>query len=336
MVTVEGEILDHEGKRIHDYHGMLEPEVYDKPSAIRTLGQDPKSFPADFSLQKDCLYRGNVSVDSGTFGFTFLIPKDIFYEYGFGKISYYSNNELVDASGYFDNLLVGGLDENVNDDHQGPEIALFLNDEQYIEGDVVHPNPLLIIYLEDENGINALGNGIGHDITLSMDGQDENKTILNDYFEYDINSYQRGEIQYPLYNLPEGVHTVSIKAWDLLNNSSTAITEFMVSDNIKLAVGNLLNYPNPVVEGTSFTFDHNQYDANLEVELQLFDIQGRLVNILGPYEILSTGYQPEPIYWDGHDNGGNLLSTGIYIYKLKISNNKEAYSELSGKLIIFR
>jgi len=333
-VTVTGVIQDAEGKLVDGFNGILHPEVFDKPTTISTIGNDPKSYPSEFNVQKNCLYKGNVSVEKGEFSFTFMMPRDIFYEYGLAKLSYYAHNGNRDAAGYYNTLLLGGLEEEAANDKIGPEIEIFLNDENFISGDLINPDPLLIIYLSDESGINSLGNGIGHDIMLNLYGMMDNTIILNEFFVPNIDSFQSGKIEYPLSNLPNGTHFVNLKAWDLQNNSSTEIAEFLVSDNIKLAVGNLINYPNPVATNTYFTFDHNQYNAEMEVEIQLYDINGKLVNIIGPVQILSTGYQPAPIEWDGKDINGGTISQGVYVYKMIIDNNKDFISELSGKLIV--
>ena len=301
-----------------------------------TIGNDPKSYPAEFFVQNDCIYRGNVTVKDGKFSFSFMIPKDIFFDYGNGKISFYANNDQSDACGYWDEIIVGGLNQEAITDNMGPEIDLFMNQEDFMAGDIINPDPLMYVYLSDESGINSLGNGIGHDITLLFNDGSEQYITLNDYFEPDLDSFQSGKILFPFSDLANGSYTLRLKAWDLHNNSSTFTTNFLISDNIKLAVGNLLSYPNPFTSSTKFAFDHNQYNGDLKVEIKIFDINGRLVNIIGPIDVLSTGYQPEPIEWDGKDLNGNSISAGVYIYKMRIDNNKDLFSELSGKLIVVR
>jgi hypothetical protein len=335
-VTVEGEIVRSDSSLVENFNGILSPEVFDKEKRIMTIGNDPKSYPAEFFVQNDCIYRGKVTVKDGKFSFSFIIPKDIFFDYGNGKISFYANNDQSDACGYWDEMIIGGLDQEAIIDNTGPEIDLFMNREDFVAGDILNPDPLMYVYLSDESGINALGNGIGHDITLLFNDGSEQYITLNDYFEPDLDSYQSGKILFPFSDLANGSYTLRLKAWDLHNNSSTFTTNFLISDNIKLAVGNLLNYPNPFTLSTKFAFDHNQYGGDLKVEIKIFDINGRLVNIIGPVDVLSTGYQPESIEWDGKDLNGNRISAGVYIYKMRIDNNKDLYSELSGKLIVVR
>jgi len=335
-VSVEGEIIQSDSSLLESFNGILTPEVFDKAKIIRTIGNDPKSYPAEFLVQSDCIYKGKVTVQDGKFSFSFMIPKDIFFDYGNGKISYYACNDEIDAHGYYDQMIVGGLDQDAIMDNTGPQIDLFMNHEEFVTGDVINPDPMMYAYLSDESGINSLGNGIGHDITLLFNDGTNQYITLNEYFEPDLDSYQSGKILFPFSDLANGSYTLSLKAWDLQNNSSTSSLDFIISDNIKLAVGNLLNYPNPFYSSTKFVFDHNQYNGDLSVEIRIFDITGKLVNIIGPVDILSTGYQPEEIAWDGKDLNGNTISGGVYIYKMKIDNNKDPYSELSGKLIVIQ
>jgi hypothetical protein len=79
-------------------------------------------------------------------------------------------------------------------------------------------------------GINSTGAGIGHDITVVLDGDVINTTALNDYFASgdgngcsyaDLNDYQKGSVTFPFRNLTPGEHQLVFKVWDINNNSTT-------------------------------------------------------------------------------------------------------------------
>lgn len=335
-VTVTGEITDENGNRVTGFNGTLYPAVYDKPSRLSTLGNDPKSYPAPFTLQKDILHKGVASVNEGAFSFSFLVPKDIAYQYGTGKISYYAEDGVSDASGFFEGIVIGGIYEDATTDNNGPQIDLFLNDNRFISGDIVNVNPLLIARLSDESGINFLNNGIGHDIVATIDEDQDNGFALNDYYQPDPDTYQSGEILYPLHSLTPGEHTLTLKAWDLKNNSSSVTIRFIVSDNISLAAGNMKVFPNPFRDYTEFTFEHNQFNSEMLVTIYIYTLDGSWVNSLGPVNLGSDGYFSRPLLWDGTDYSGNRLRRGIYIYNVIIKGNKDSKSELSGKLILLR
>ena len=50
-----------------------------------------KTAVIDFDVQKNVLYKGKSTVTNGYFDFTFIVPKDINYSFGIGKISLYAN-----------------------------------------------------------------------------------------------------------------------------------------------------------------------------------------------------------------------------------------------------
>src|SRR5690606_36527461 len=136
-----------------------------------------------------------------------------------------------------------------------------------------------LIKLQDENGINT-GSGIGHDIGGILDGDEANPDILNDYYQTELDDYERGIVNYPLRDLEPGLHTMTIKAWDVYNNSSTTEIRFLVYDeNQQLIIENVLNYPKPFVNYTEFWFNHNSSES-LDVLVQIFTVTGNLIRTL--------------------------------------------------------
>jgi hypothetical protein len=337
-VTISGEIHDDGGQLVSSFNGTLYPIVYDKPNKITTLATDPSSYPYTFELRNSILYKGKASVVNGKFSFTFIVPKDIAYKYGYGKISYYANTSDQDASGYYDEIIVGGYENNASSDNEGPEIELFMNDENFVFGGVTDENPLMLAYISDSSGINTVGTGIGHDIIAVLDESTDKSINLNDYYEADLDSYKSGSIQYPFSKLSDGTHTLSVKVWDVQNNSSETYTEFIVAESAELAIEHVLNYPNPFTTHTEFFFDHNQPNSTLEVLLQVFTVSGKLVysyNELVPTTGFRTGPLP-PYGWDGTDDFGDRLARGVYLYKLRVRTMDGSYADKLEKLVILR
>ena len=336
MVTVTGYIADFSDQHniIDNFNGMLYPVLYDKSVGIMTLGNDPKSSPAEFQLQDRILYKGKVSVVNGEFSFSFIIPKDISYQYGNGKLSYYAADSLSDASGYFDQFILGGYDESTATDDMGPEILMYLNDSLFINGSEINNSPVLYAALSDPGGINTSGSGIGHDIVATLDGAESITIFLNDYFQPQVDDFTSGKIIFPFNNLSNGKHTLELKAWDMFNNSSSSTIEFYVSDSINMDVTQILNYPNPFATGTWFTFRHNQFGEDLRVQIEIYNFNGQLATVFTPQNVVTNGYTIDPIYWDGEDNGGNKLNPGFYFYKIKVGDDLGYQTERVQKLII--
>jgi hypothetical protein len=334
LVTVSGHLSDKGGNLLSNYNGVLYPTVFDKAQNITTLSNDgPPSPPFTFSLQKNILYKGKVSVKDGKFTFTFIVPKDIAYAYGIGRISYYAENGTEDANGFYEKIIIGGSNDSAVADNTGPEVSLYMNDAKFAFGGLTDENPDVYAILKDNNGVNTVGNGIGHDITAVMDGNTDDVIVLNDYYQADLNSYKSGTIRYPFTDLSEGKHTLSLKVWDVYNNSSQTYTEFVVSKSADLALEHVLNYPNPFTTKTQFFFEQNRCCQQLEVELQVFTISGKLVKNISKF-VQAEGYRSDPIEWDGRDDFGDKIGKGVYIYKLKVKTDDGSAAEKFEKLVI--
>jgi hypothetical protein len=320
LVTLSGQVTDRQGNVLNDYSGTLYPTIFDKPSTILTQANDGGS-PFQFKLQKNILYKGKATVENGYWQFQFVVPKDIAYNYGLGRMSFYVNNASTDGTGYFENFIIGGSNPNAPSDVTGPIINLYLNDDKFVFGGVTNENPLLLAYVTDSNGVNTVGNGIGHDITAILDQNTSNQLVLNDYYQADLNSYKSGSVRYNFADLGEGRHTLNFKIWDVYNNSSDAYTEFVVAKNADVALKHVLNYPNPFTTKTSFMFEHNQTCSNLDVHIQIMTISGKVVRDI-QQTIATQGFRidQDQITWDGKDDYGSSIGKGVYIYRINVRN----------------
>lgn len=332
-VIISGEMQDYLGNKLTGFNGFLFPTVYDKPSRYSTLGNDPASSKASFFIQKNPLYKGKASITNGEWTFSFIVPKDIAFDYGNGKISYYARSENEDAAGNFTEIIVGGYNENSSPDNSGPLVKLYMNDENFIAGGVTNENPSLLAFVSDDSGINTVGNGIGHDIIANVDGKEN--FILNDYYQANLDDYKNGVIRYPLFNLSDGHHNLSLKVWDINNNSTTVYTDFIVAETEGMAIENLMNYPNPFRETTQFAFEHNQADQAMEVNIQIYNLNGELVKTIDD-SYFADGFRYISAEWDGMGEGGNKLGQGMYIYRVRVQNSSGSQAMETSKLVILK
>ncbi|MBO7624241.1 MAG: hypothetical protein J6S82_02920, partial [Bacteroidales bacterium] len=331
-VTVSGHVCGSDGQADPQFNGYLYPTIYDKSATVKTLLNNSNSVEREFQLQKNILYKGKISVSNGRFRFGFLLPKDINYEYGFGKISYYAQGERSDANGN-DTVLVGGVCDTLIADNSGPEIRLYLNDESFVSGGTVGNRPTLLAEISDDNGVNTAGIGIGHDIVAVLDDDEANRIILNDFYECAENSSLAGTVRYLLPDLTEGEHTLTLRAWDVLNNRSEAAIRFQVADQQEMVLDHVLNYPNPFTTHTSFYFEHNQINTALEVRIQVFTVSGKLVRTLLHTEYAGS-FRCGPIEWDGLDDFGGRPAKGTYLYKVSVRTADGKSSERVERLVI--
>jgi hypothetical protein len=70
------------------------------------------------------------------------------------------------------------------------------------------------------------------------------------------------------------------------------------------------NYPNPFNPATTIRYD---LAARARVELRVYDVRGALVRTLVDEERAAGGYSIE---WDGRDDRGVSVSSGVYFYKI--------------------
>lgn len=331
---ISGQVMDDQGNILSDFNGLIYPVVYDKPTSINTQNNDG-GVVQNYKSYNKILFKGKASVSNGSFEFTFPVPYDINYSSGFGRITYYATTGLTDAHGSNQSFKVGGSSADAVLNNQGPQIELFMNDSNFVNGGTTHPDPILLAIFQDENGINTAGNGIGHDITAVIDEKSNQPVILNEYFESNLNTYKKGAVKYPWNQLSTGEHTLTVKAWDTHNNSSKSELTFVVAENEDLVINQLLNYPNPFTTSTNFYFEHNQACQDLDITIQIFTVSGKLVKTIFSQQTC-TGFRTDGIHWDGEDDYGDPIGKGAYVYRVHVQNPEGKTAEKYEKLVILR
>ena len=346
-VTITGSVHGVNDVVDTSFDGQLNLTVFD--AARRVPLEERAVMPRDYYMvREDLIWRGVVPVDGGQFEATFVVPKDISYSNDAGRISAYAFNGSTHAGGFTENVTVGGTSDNPPDDHAGPEINLFLNDTTFVAGGLTTPQPRLIVKLRDDSGINAVGAGVGHEMLLVVDGDEQNAVDISSQFESDPSSYRSGTVTYSFDEYPEpledGPHQLSVRAWDVLNNSSETTLDFFVSSADDLVLRNVYNYPNPTSGRTQFIFDHNQpTGTSADVQIRIYTLAGRPIRTMETEEALPSGVLtagPVQVLWDGRDEDLNLVASGIYLYKVRVAvegfDGERHVSEQIEKIAVIR
>ncbi len=342
-VIIKGEVRDLTNNLMADFNGFCQITVLDKPSQNKLNYNDTKEpkIPGDtFKTQQSRLFRGSTLVKDGKFTIEFIVPKDINYAMGRGKISYYSadvnQKPYRDAAGMDTNVWIGGANLNAAADNQPPKVQLFMNDEKFAFGGLTNSDPILFVKLFDSSGINTTGAGIGHDITAILDDNLRLPINLNSYYRTNQGDFMNGQINYPYYKLKDGRHTLKVKAWDVYNNPGEGYTEFIVASSEKIALFHLLNYPNPFTTNTRFEFEHNRPNEILDVSINIMTITGRVVKRI--HQKLSTeGFRvKDQIQWNGLDDFGDKIGKGVYVYTLTIRDTKGETASKYEKLVLLQ
>ena len=330
---VEGRIIDEDLALVSDFNGKVDITIYDKMQSIPTRDNDNAGGEPEVVSYNDypnMLFSGSAQVKEGLFNYTFMVPKDIRYNYGNGRIVYYAVTPdslgHEEAVGHCEEFVIGGTGATLLNDTTGPQMTIYLNTPAFLDGDRTYATPRFFAELEDEHGINTAGAGIGHDLMLVVDNDDKQTYTLNEYFTAQDNSYQAGLVSYLMEELPDGPHSLSFRAWDLLNNSTTKSLNFVVEAGIDPAIRSVTTYPNPVKRSgvLNIVVNYDQPDELLQTELYLFNINGQMV-----YSAVQDN--PDEVLININNLG---LQPGVYVYNVKIKSASSRYSSTAGKVIV--
>ncbi|MFN4255071.1 MAG: type IX secretion system sortase PorU, partial [Saprospiraceae bacterium] len=316
--SIEGIVTDTLGNPLPNFNGKVYMTVFDKKQTLSTLGQDPTSPVRTFAVRRNTLFKGSATATNGAFKIEFIVPKDIDYAFGPGKISFYAENGTpLDAAGWDTDFVVGGNANQIKDDTP-PLVQVFMNTDAFVSGGITDDAPKILVKCADDHGMNVTGSSLGHDLVAVLDDNVQESIVLNDFYESEQDNYRRGQALYPLKNIAPGRHTIRVKGWDIANNSGEGYTEFVVAEDGATALAHVLNYPNPFTTNTSFQFEHNLAGQMLDVQISIFTVAGRLVKTILHTAASADGYRVTDIAWDGKDDYGDQLAKGVYLYRVKV------------------
>jgi hypothetical protein len=301
------------------FNGTADITIFDKPETVKTLGDQTNPFTqVSVVTQENIVYGGQATVSSGRFSVKFVVPKDINYNAGLGKISLYAADvaNKVDAQGY-QLVPIGGAAKNAASDAVPPTVQLFMDDDSFVSGGLTKLNSLLLGKLFDLSGINTSNAGVGHELTATLDNDPTKLVIVNDSYTAAVDDFTHGQLRYDYTNLAPGPHTIKVKAWDTYNNSAEGSVEFIAAQSAQLALDHVLNYPNPFSNITTFHFDHNKVGQELDVQVQIFTVSGKLVKTLRANVITSTAHN-QSVNWNGRDDYDDQLARGVYVYRISV------------------
>lgn len=332
VIKMKGHVAGVEG-----FNGVVTATVRDTQEEITCKLNNTSGDGAEVAFKyldrTKTLYHGSDSIRNGQFELTFAVPKDINYADGQGMINLYALNtdKTIRANGSCDQFIVGGSAEAKNDS-VGPSIYCYLNSPSFVDGGNVNSTPYFVAEIKDKDGINAAGSGIGHDLQLVIDGDMAKTYTLNNNFSYDFGTYTSGSTFYSIPELEEGPHRLQFRAWDIQNNSSTAVLHFNVVKGLRPQLFNIGVTNNPARTSTTFIISHDRMESNMDVVIELFDAAGRQMWHHAENGVSATGNYT--VDWDLSVDGGRPLQTGVYLYRVKVSSEGSSYVSKTKKLIV--
>ena len=329
---VKGQIIDSDSNRVDWFNGKVHVTIYDKIQSITTHDNDKPNVEEKVTITyKDypnIIFRSEITVTNGQFEFVFMTPKDIRYNFGNGRIVYYAydSENKAEAVGHYEDFIIGGSSSVVIEDKQGPNIAMYLNNPAFADYGRTHEHPHFYATLQDEHGINTVGSGIGHDILMVIDDQPNQTYVLNDYFTNTDGDYRKGAIDYKMATLEAGDHVMTLRAWDLCNNSSTATLHFSVVKGLDTQIFKVVTYPNPVsLSGTlNMRIEYDRPDDLVQTDIYVYNLSGQVV-------WHHTQEDAKEIQWNIGEMG---ITSGIYSYRVLLKTEDTVAVSNTGKIIV--
>lgn len=335
QATIEGSVTDPDGALLDGFNGVVMLEIFDAEQTRTTLASKDKSSEENFEDYGDRIYVGSAKVVNGKFSCTVAMPAEISQNFRPAAISMYAYSEQDDteAVGLCRDFYVFGFDETVAPDTEAPVIEQFvLNHSSFRNGDTVCDSPMIIARVSDNIGINVSSAGIGHQMTATLDG----KTTYNDlslYYTPDADGSAAGVLNYPLENLREGEHTLSLRVWDTAGNCETAYIDFSVRQGLAPVIFDVYTDANPASTVANFYISHDQPDVMATVTVTVYNLLGQPL-WSGAVSGRSDMFNTVPLTWNLCDNSGRRVPRGIYLYRASITTDNEKFETASRKIAV--
>ena len=336
-VTVKGHVNTQSGALAEDFTGVMHATVFDNLESVTCRNNTGKSeYPMIYKERTKTLFAGGDSVRNGEYSFTFRVPMDINYLLKSGLISLYAVNDTREheAKGRYEGFLLGGTASGLVNDSLGPKVELYLNSPDFITGDRVNETPRLFVSIEDADGINTVGNGIGHDIVAVIDGKASMTYTLNDYYTSELGDYTRGTVSYLLPELDEGIHTLMFRAWDMMNNATTVTVDFEVVKGLRPRILDITTTHSPAREHTTFMLAHDRPESEVQITVEVFDSSGRI--LWSHHEQTATPDNYYTVDWGLCTASGQPLASGVYLYRATVTSTSGKSVSKVRKLTILR
>ncbi len=331
MATIIGHVADKNA-----FNGIVTATVRDSEEQITCRNNDNSATKAFvYNDRTRNLFNGSDSIRNGRFKLSFAVPMDINYSDKSGLVNLFgvSNDKKSTVHGANDSFIVGGTD-SMGNDSIGPSIYCYLNSPDFVNGGNVNTTPYFFAQVTDEDGINASGAGIGHDLMLIIDGDMAKTYNLNDNFTYDFGSYTSGSTYYSIPALEVGTHTLQFRAWDIFNNSSTSTLRFNVVNGLEPSIADISCTQNPAHTSTTFIITHDRAGSDIDVIIDVMDTAGRILWSYTGQNTAESG--TSTVDWNLTDNSGRELQTGVYLYRARIACDGSKYTSKTKKLIILK
>lgn len=326
--------IEQNGNLMTNFIGIVYTRLFDSKETIVCRNNARAEEAFTFTDRNGLLHESQDSVRAGQFSEEFIIPVDINFSNEDGRLVFYAINEGgdIEANGYNEDIPLGGMVDNTDFDKEGPKIYAYLNEEYFQNGSTVNATPLFVAQLTDASGISASGNGIGHDLSLCIDGRSDLTYNINEYYSHEFGDFTRGTVAYNIPALENGPHYLTFRAWDVLNNTSQTSLDFVVDDGLATNILRLMASQNPATTSTNFIISYDLPGSECDFMVEVFDFSGR--RIWMQEETSSSANGIHTITWNLTSGGGAKVGTGIYLYRCSIRCGQSKWTSQTQKIMV--
>ena len=342
-VEFSGKIIGHDGKLVDNFNGTIVSTLFGPEQSVTTHGnKDGDNDKGEAVTYEDRPDRLAINVDTvigGEFTVRVIIPSEVNNEYdnyreALINLYAYDSRDSLEAKGSNSDFYIYGYEDEQVTDTIGPDIiTMGLNNEYFVDGSNINESPLFLATVADDSGVNFSQAGIGHSMTLTLDGTTSYNDLVSYYTPLFAKQGTLGNISYQLNDLASGEHTLRLRVWDVYNNVSEKTIRFNVIKGLAPEIIDIYSIFNGSDDETAFYVKHNRPDAVVSVTIEVYDLMGRSV-----WRTTQSGrsdmFTSTPIIWNMMDSGGQLVQRGIYIYRATVTTDGVQMATCTKKLAV--
>lgn len=325
-VTLSGTIRRPSGEVIDDFNGVVTATLYDAETSVTTNGRG-EGEQITYDTPGALLFTAHGTATAGRFTLTTGMPSEMAQNFRPATLNLYAyasdTSDERQAVGIEHRLYAYGEDYDADDDDEAPLIhSVVLNHSSFREGDAVNADPMVIASVSDNVAINLSTAGIGHQMTICIDGQTTYGDVASS-FTPDITptaGEMSGTIAYQIPdNLDDGTHEMRLRVWDTSGNVAEQTLQFTVNSKSKPKLVDVYADANPASTSTNFYVTHDRPGQRVTVDVTVYNLLGQPV-----WSSSATGRSDlntsTAVKWDLTDSASRRVQRGIYLYRATLTD----------------
>jgi hypothetical protein len=305
--------------------------------------------------RQDSLRAREIIIDTIAISSRFEVDEYLMWVIANPKINNLQKDQ--DEQFYFNNLAQTRV--TVLKDITNPLLDVTFDGVHILNNDIVSPNPLIVIELNDENPFLILNEDIDTanfqiEVMKPNISSWERINFFNGpltNLEWHINEDENiFTIEYNPVFKQDGIYKLRVQGQDKTGNSS-GDEPYQINFEViqKSSITNIYNYPNPFSTKTHFVFTLTGSEIPNKLDIQIMNINGRLIKQihLRDIENIKIGNNMTKYFWDGRDEFGDPVANGVYIYRViseinnleiehRSSEGDKAFNNGLGKMYLVR